>query len=626
MNRTLSKHSARGAQYAALLFILLTGMVVAVEAVCGTIIGNADSGPGSIETLSDLYENLKGAPDVGAHFSRKVIDTRKKVHLVIFWAPTPPIRACMHSLQANPGRHPAAFEAGVRRLVHDFNLINNWQKAYGPQGLQITAVVPNNNREELTALLAQHGWHWPLLSVEDFPLGIYTTASEQYRPAYLLFDRPGRLACKHIGLFRNDSFRSETFLVHWALTTCLTEAQMVPAVGLEDFICAQMYFTRKFDFERHADAYMKLFHRALWEKSHENEFEMPRYRKKIIREMKEKAAGFDPNREFFSYLHIDLGKYDLLSRSFPLEWGSAHYHFSHSENTRVPTPFPYSFTVEFSPATFSDIGLTGLPMPPEKAEALVKQRTNENGHVDRSIHCILRYRMQAITDPEETYFVSFVPGITSAIFYPGAIDLAPVYAHTSVALSSVPLVAVAPEEPVAMPASERAPSDNAPRFLTTENPGGGLLRKIPAASAVAPAAPDFLADSENLCDGNAADHADALYADGAFNAVLGERPEKWHWWASWAACAASDFSFFQACFKETCRHARKSGFRGRLPAPTRNLWLRFRIVARYRPDLFLWANEREKLGHVYRPATMETLCDGIHVEGQFQHLAKDTWD
>lgn len=117
--------------------------------------------------------------------------------------------------------------------------------------------------------------------------------------------------------------------------------------------------------------------------------------------------------------------------------------------------------------------------------------------------------------------------------------------------------------------------------------------------------------------------ANAIVESKIFSAILGETPQQYHWWACNSAIAASNYQLFKKWLTKNEKKYKKWGYEGKRPEPSTLLWQEFRVVAQYRPDVFLWSDERARIGTVGRKLKNKRLLDKNEVEPIFKELLKD---
>ncbi len=120
--------------------------------------------------------------------------------------------------------------------------------------------------------------------------------------------------------------------------------------------------------------------------------------------------------------------------------------------------------------------------------------------------------------------------------------------------------------------------------------------------------------------------ANAILESGDLALLLGESPEKWHWWASHAAYAASSYKLFKAWLQGQNKKAIKLGFKGKPVPAIPWQWEKFQIVARFRPDVFLWGDERAGMGvsHPLMKVNRKKLVEKYKVAELFSKLKEDS--
>lgn len=161
----------------------------------------------------------------------------------------------------------------------------------------------------------------------------------------------------------------------------------------DTLLLAFMKLDKNFDFEEHADAYMQLYRPQVWNRVRNNEFELEAKRRETVGQMKERVGAFSLDRDIVLLTTLELGKYDLKRKSFPVlnmsetnYWNATHYNDG---------SFPSRFRVFLANHAL----LAEVPMEVNQAQQFVRLRTDRWGDVNRNVAATIRLRIQRAKEP-----------------------------------------------------------------------------------------------------------------------------------------------------------------------------------------------------------------------------------
>ncbi|ELQ9312218.1 DUF4852 domain-containing protein [Serratia marcescens] len=140
------------------------------------------------------------------------------------------------------------------------------------------------------------------------------------------------------------------------------------------------------------DGYMNMYRPTVWQKSHNDEFEMEDKRKETIDIIKKKISDMDLNKSFTIMTLLQFGDYDFSKKAFaftPLT-GNAYYHVDKCCYSGITN------TVN----VFFDNGdiVNGFPMSEDKAKQFLATRKDKQGSVNRRVFSVIDFTMKESTE------------------------------------------------------------------------------------------------------------------------------------------------------------------------------------------------------------------------------------
>ena len=522
------------------------------------------------------------------------VDLADKVTAVVLWNPPDPNRTTRPSTLANPFTFNLDWmNSSSKYQLEAFVFLEKWRRLYAERGFQVFAIMPARWKGAIQELFKTKDLNWRLIFSEHPPKELYGLQSGFTNPpTFLLFGRDGRLIEMHTGNLdleasKREKRGGEAFWLQWLINEALIRSEAIRWITRDELLTAQMQLTPDFDFDRYSGAYMWLYHRVMHNRLHQNEFEFPKARASMVTEMKARAAAMDLDRELILHRYVEIGDYNGERQRFPIRGIRSPFY----QNSNYAQPFPTEYGIDLNSRVWNEVGLDGIPMDPKAAAVMIKSKTNERGEICRTIHAILRYRLGPMTNPRSRQIIYFMPILLSVSFYPDEWATDPLYVFSP---RVVPKVA------------------SADKPGSTES-NGDIRDQLTPVAELKPEAAKI--------------EADRIAESGLLAAVMGDSPQPWHWWACNAAYAASSYEVFQKWLNGQKKAARNNGFKKTVPAPSRALWQQFRLVAEYRPDLFLWVDERQALDlpkmKQRRINALTKMAKKYPVEDRFFKLTED---
>jgi len=161
----------------------------------------------------------------------------------------------------------------------------------------------------------------------------------------------------------------------------------------KDLVLATIKLTPDYDYDTFVDSYMQVFRPAVWEKSHNDEFELKSKRAETIDLMKKAAAAFNMDDPIVIHTNVDFGEYDFKEKKFALSpfSGSTFFYDGY-----CCTHLPNQIKVYFTNPDF----VNGIPMETDAAKAFL-QKHKTNGYVNRRLDADINIKVKSLrTDSE----------------------------------------------------------------------------------------------------------------------------------------------------------------------------------------------------------------------------------
>lgn len=157
----------------------------------------------------------------------------------------------------------------------------------------------------------------------------------------------------------------------------------------ENMLHVWMKFNKDFEYtNRNIESYMKAIRPQTWEQVRNNEFQLNDQRKEIEKLMKERVAAVKAEVPMTLNVKLNIGKYDFDAKGFPIEnLTETHYWYQSARN--YADSLPYQFNLYFK----NTQGHNFLAMDPKAAEALLADRKNRYGDIDRQFQSTINCRI-----------------------------------------------------------------------------------------------------------------------------------------------------------------------------------------------------------------------------------------
>ncbi|BEM75216.1 hypothetical protein SME36J_46390 [Serratia marcescens] len=140
------------------------------------------------------------------------------------------------------------------------------------------------------------------------------------------------------------------------------------------------------------DGYMKMYRPTVWQKNHNDEFEMEGKRKETIDIIEKKISDMDLNKSFTIRTQLQFGDYDFTKKAFsfsPLT-GSTYYHVDKCCYSGITN------TVN----VFFDNGdiITDFSISEDKAKQFLAARKDKQGFINRNVFAVIDFTMKESTE------------------------------------------------------------------------------------------------------------------------------------------------------------------------------------------------------------------------------------
>lgn len=161
----------------------------------------------------------------------------------------------------------------------------------------------------------------------------------------------------------------------------------------QNMLVATMKLDPNFDYDNIVDSYMQDYRPAVWQQSHDDEFQRRGKEAETLAMMKRAAAAFDLGDPIVIHTSIQFGEYDFKAHQFALDPFSASSFFpvNHCCNS-----LPGQIRLYFSNPDL----IGGLPMGEAAAQAFVDQH-KQYGNVSRTLEAEISVRLKSVKTTDE---------------------------------------------------------------------------------------------------------------------------------------------------------------------------------------------------------------------------------
>lgn len=150
---------------------------------------------------------------------------------------------------------------------------------------------------------------------------------------------------------------------------------------------ASLKLRNQLDYEANVDSFMEAFRPDVWNKYHDDEFEMVPKRKETIEMMKQLVNSFSLQESFIVRTTTRLKNYDFESKKFPIDgWDESNYFY---ETEYQNGSFPRIFRVFMSNTEV----FSGIPLNEQQAKEFIQSRKDRFGDIDRTVHMTISLKI-----------------------------------------------------------------------------------------------------------------------------------------------------------------------------------------------------------------------------------------
>jgi len=146
-----------------------------------------------------------------------------------------------------------------------------------------------------------------------------------------------------------------------------------------------------FALEDHIDYYMRKEREDVWDRYHDDEFQLARKRIETIGMVQARRETFDVEQDLLLKTELTFKKYDFEAGMFPIkEATKENYWYENGGYDDVPSSI---YVYMQDPALIS-----GIPMSASEAERFLRSRKNSYGSVNRTVYANVRLRLVKVRD------------------------------------------------------------------------------------------------------------------------------------------------------------------------------------------------------------------------------------
>ena len=144
----------------------------------------------------------------------------------------------------------------------------------------------------------------------------------------------------------------------------------------ENLLLANVKLDKDFDFDANVDSFMQTFRKDVWNRYHDDEFQMRKKRPEALRIFKQRVKDFDLDQQFLlANARVFFDKYSFDHSAFPiLEIDETNYWY---KDRYTNGDFPSRMRVFFKNTEMMQY----MPLPADDAERFLATRKNKRGNV-----------------------------------------------------------------------------------------------------------------------------------------------------------------------------------------------------------------------------------------------------
>ena len=156
----------------------------------------------------------------------------------------------------------------------------------------------------------------------------------------------------------------------------------------QNLLTASMKLNPNFDYENIVDSYMQAFRPAIWQRSHDDEFERHGKEVETLDMMKKSAESFNLDEPISIRTNIQFGEYDFKKHEFALDPFTEVTFF---QQNYCCNNLPRQIRLFFSNPDIID----GLPMDDQAARNFLQHR-KQYGNVNRQLVAELSVKLESV--------------------------------------------------------------------------------------------------------------------------------------------------------------------------------------------------------------------------------------
>jgi len=163
-----------------------------------------------------------------------------------------------------------------------------------------------------------------------------------------------------------------------------TQAQ---ELSWENLLLETMKLDKSFDYEANVDSYMQKFRSDIWERYHNDEFELEDKRQETIKMMRARVAAFPSQEEFVIPTTFSFENYNFKKQKFPMQPFSESTYYNASDSGSGT--LPYMIKLFFS----NPEKVSGLSMGKAPARGFIVLRKDQYGDINRTVYATVHAKV-----------------------------------------------------------------------------------------------------------------------------------------------------------------------------------------------------------------------------------------
>lgn len=160
----------------------------------------------------------------------------------------------------------------------------------------------------------------------------------------------------------------------------------------KNLLLASLKLNESLDHEANVDSYMQVFRPDVWNRYHNDEFELLEKRKETLGLMAAEIKRFSLEQAFVVRTTTTFGTYDFAKQQYPIAgWNETSYFY---ESGYPHADFAGTIRVFFE----NPQAVVGIPMTAAAAREFLRGRKDRYGNIDRNVSVVLSVRILKFKD------------------------------------------------------------------------------------------------------------------------------------------------------------------------------------------------------------------------------------